>query len=330
VEKDKAIKIGLLLIIMFGILYWGFNFLKGKNIFTEENTYFATYERIDGLQKNSSIYLRGHKVGQVTDIQFSSNLYESITLTFAIDKSVQIPANTIARIFSSDIMGTKSIDLIIPHISQSNKIEILPNNSTLIPDIEGSITDQVRLEMAPLKKQVEKLMESTGTAIDQLKFVLNEKTGESLRTSFEKIQNAVDAMQHSSVTIDTILTNANQNIQSLLGNIESITNNINTKNKEIDNIISNFSNLSDTLAKANIAETIYKTETVMTELGEILDKVNKGEGTLGALVQNQNLYSNLEEASKKLDGLILDIQKNPKRYVSFPIMNINKKEKTEQ
>lgn len=329
-EKDKAIKIGLLLVIMFGILYWGFNFLKGKNVFTKEYTYFATYERIDGLQKNSTIYLRGHKVGQVTNIYFTSKNYESITLEFAIDKTVEIPTNTIARIFSSDIMGTKSIDLIIPHIVNSQKVEILPDKSILIPDVEGSLTDQVRLEMAPLKKQIEKLMESTGTAIDQLKFVLNEKTGESLRTSFLKIQNAVDAMQHSSVTIDTILTNANHNIQKLLGNIESITNNINTKNQEIDNIITNFSNISDTLAKANIAQTIYKTESVMTELGEILDKVNKGEGTLGALVQNQNLYNNLEATSKQLDNLILDIQKNPKRYVSFPIMNFNKNQKTEQ
>jgi phospholipid/cholesterol/gamma-HCH transport system substrate-binding protein len=330
VEKDKAIKIGLLLVIMFGILYWGFNFLKGKNIFTKEYTYYAVYERIDGLQKNSTIYLRGHKVGQVTDIQFTSKNYESITLTFAIDKSVQIPANTIARIFSSDIMGTKSIDLIIPHFVQSQNVEILKDKSMLIPDIEGSLTDQVRLEMAPLKKQIEKLMESTGTAIEQLKFVLNEKTGESLRTSFEKIQNAVDAMQHSSVTIDTILTNANQNIQKLLTNIESITKNISTKNKEIDNIINNFSSISDTLAKANIAQTIYKTESVMTELSVMLDKVNKGEGTLGAIMQNQNLYNNLESTSKQLDNLIRDIQKNPKRYVSFPIMNINKKEKTEQ
>lgn len=329
-EKDKAIKIGLLLVIMFGVLYWGFNFLKGKNIFTKEYTYYAQYERIDGIQKNAAIYLRGHKVGQVTDIQFTSTNYESITLTFAIDKSVLIPQNTIARIFSSDIMGTKSIDLIIPHISPTQKPEILADKSMLIPDIEGSLTDQVRLEMAPLKKQVEKLMESTGTAIDQLKFVLNEKTGESLRTSFEKIQNAVEAMQHSSVTIDTILTNANLNIQGLLSNIESITQNISKKNSEIDNIINNFSSLSDTLAKANIAETIYKTDAVMTELGGILDKVNKGEGTLGELVQNKNLYKNLEDASKKLDNLILDIQKNPKRYVSFPIMNINKKEKTEQ
>ena len=312
---------------MFGLLYWGFNFLQGKNIFTKENKYYCEYERIDGLQLNSSIYLRGKKVGTVTKISFTTESYKTLTLEFAINKEIKLPTNTIAKIFSSDIMGTKSIDLILPEIVDNNSSSYILNGGKLIAGNEGTLSDQVRLEMAPFKKQVEKLMESTTTAIEQLKFVLNESTGESLRMSFEKIQNAVDAIQHSSVRIDTILSNGESNIQSFLSNIESITKNINNKNKEIDNIISNFSSLSDTLAKANIAETILKTDSVMSELGFMLDKVNKGEGTLGALFQDQELYNNLETSSKKLDNLILDIQKNPKRYLSFPIMNINKSDK---
>ena len=312
---------------MFGLLYWGFNFLQGKNIFTKENKYYCEYERIDGLQLNSSIYLRGNKVGNVTKISFTSDSYNSITIEFAINKDIKLPENTIAKIFSSDIMGTKSIDLILPIIQDEKSKAFIPNGGKLISGNEGSLSDQVRLEMAPFKKQVEKLMESTATAIEQLKFVLNESTGESLRMSFEKIQNAVDAIQHSSVRIDTILSNGESNIQSFLANIESITNNINKKNNEIDNIITNFSNLSDTLAKANIAETISKTDSVMSQLSVILEKVNKGEGTFGALFQDPELYNNLESTSKKLDNLILDIQKNPKRYLSFPIMNINKSDK---
>lgn len=325
-EKDKAIKIGLLLVIMAGVLIWGFNFLKGKNVFTKEYTYYTQYDRIEGLQKNSGIFLRGHKVGQVTDIYFTSEAYESITVKLAINKQIALPQNTIARIFSSDIMGTKSIDLILPVSKFSDEVTILRNNDKLIADIEGSLTDQVRLEMAPLKKQVEKLMESTQTALEQFKFVINEKTGESIRISFVKIQNAVDAIQHSSVTIDTILTTANTNIQGLLKNIESITSNIDAKNDDINNIITNFSKVSDTLAHANIAETIKKTDETMTELSTMLEKINNGEGTVGALMKNKELYNNLEKSSKQLNNLLEDIQKRPKRYVSFPLMNFGKSE----
>lgn len=326
-EKDKAIKIGLLLVIIAGIMFWGFNFLKGKNVFTKEYTYYTIFERIDGLQQNSSVLLRGNKVGQVTNIYFTSETYKTITVELAINKDVKIPKGTIAKIFSSDIMGTKSIDLILPNFEPNTPRILLKNNDTLITSIEGSITDQVRLEMAPIKKQAEKLMESTATAIEQLKFVLNESTGEYLKTSFLKIQSAVDAIQHSSVTIDTILTKSNYNIQMLLENLGSISENIKAKNKEIEHTITNMSKISDTLVAANIAQTIKKTNSAMTQLDELITSINKGEGTIGALAKNKEIYSNLESVSKQLDNLIIDLQKNPKKYVSFPLMNINKSEK---
>jgi len=223
VEKDKAIKIGLILVITMGVFFWGFNFLKGKNVFTQTNTYYAYYERIDGLQPSASVLLRGHKIGQVTDIYFSSEKYESLTIELSIDKSIKIPENTIARIFSSDIMGSKSIDLILPYSKENEDIAILDDNSVLLSEIEGSLQDQVRLEMAPLKKQAELLIERTAVAIDQVKYVLNESTGEQLRSSFIKIQKAVDAIHNSSVTIDSVLSTGNHNIQRVLMHVENIT-----------------------------------------------------------------------------------------------------------
>lgn len=320
-EKDKAIKIGLLLVITAGILYWGFNFLSGKNVFTQTNTYYAKYERIDGLQKNASILLRGHKIGQVQDIYFTDNQYKVLMVELSIDKDILIPSNAKARIFSSDLMGTKSIDLILPQSKKDKMVanQILFDGDSISTEIEGSLQDQVRIEMLPVKEQAEKLMETAASAIEKIDLVLNETTGKQLATSFEKIQSTLDALHNSSVTLDTILTKSNHNIQGVLRNVASITQNISNKGEEIEQIIANFEQISDTIAKANIAETILMTDSVMTEFSILLDQINNGNGSFSALVKDEALYNNLEATTKNLNVLIKDIEDNPKKYVHFSL-----------
>ena len=258
-EKDKAIKIGLLVIIIGGVMFWGYNFCKGKNIFSSENLYYTTYDQVEGLQKNAEVLLRGYKIGHVKNIYFSNPQYNQLTVELSINSDIHLPKETIARIFSSDILGSKAIDIILPKYF-SEEGEFVSNFDTLNSEIQTSITDQVRIEVAPLKAQAEKLLESAAVAIDQVKFIVNEKNGEELRRCFVKLQNAIDAIHHSGMTLDTILSTNDDNIEGILTNINGITKNFNEHSGEISSIINNVSNMSDSLAQANLAETLKNTE----------------------------------------------------------------------
>lgn len=325
-EKDKAIKIGLLVIIIAGILIWGINFCKGKNLFTKENIYYTTYSQVEGLQKNAAVLLRGYKIGHVKEIYFTSSKYDQLTVELSVNSDIYLPKTTLAKIFSSDLLGSKAIDIILPEASDE-PIQYAKNFDTLNSAIETSITDQVRIEVAPLKAQAEKLLESAAVAIDQIKYVVNESNGQELRRCFIKLQDAIDAIHHSGVTLDTILTNGDENIQHILANVNGITKNINEHSDEIGAIINNFSNLTDSVSKANITETLTKAETSITEFNQILNQINNGESSLGSLINDKSLYKNLDEASNQLNSLLIDVQKHPKRYVSFPIFSSSKEKK---
>lgn len=325
-NKDKAIKIGLLVIIIAGVLIWGISFCKGKNLFSKENLYYATYSQVEGLQKNSAVLLRGHKIGHVKDIYFTSSTYEQLTVEVSIASDVYLPKKTIARIFSSDILGSKAIDIIIPQgfNPEDGYVQCF---DTLQSEIEASITDQVRIEVAPLKAQAEKLLEAAAVAIDQVKYVVNESNGQELRRCFVKLQDAIDAIHHSGVTLDTILSNGDENIQHILANVNGISKNINDHSEEIGTIIDNFSTMSDSLAQANWKETLTKAEKAVSELDIVLKQINSGQSSLGALINDKSLYNNLDDASNQLNSLLIDVQKNPKRYVSFPIFSSSKEKK---
>lgn len=325
-EKDKAIKIGLLVAIIAGLLVWGISFCKGKNLFSNENIYYTTYSQVEGLQKNAAVLLRGYKIGHVKDIYFTSSQYNQLTVELSINSDIYLPKATIAKIFSSDLLGSKAIDIILPP-TFSEADGYFRNFDTLNSEIEASITDQVRIEVAPLKAQAEKLLESAAVAIDQVKYVVNESNGEELRRCFVKLQNAIDAIHHSGITLDTILTNGDENIQQILANVNGITKNINDHSDEIGTLIANVSSMSDSLSKANITETLQKTESAVSDLEIMLNQINSGESSVGALINDKSLYNNLDEASKQLNSLLLDVQKNPKRYVSFPIFSSSKEKK---
>lgn len=325
-DKEKSIKIGLIVIIVAGVLVWGINFCKGKNLFSKENLYYTTYTQVEGLQKNAAVLLRGYKIGHVKDIYFTSSQYDQLTVELSISSDIRLPKTTIAKIFSSDLLGSKAIDIILP-TSFSENDEYIANFGTLNSEIEASITDQVRIEVAPLKRQAEKLLESAAVAIDQIKYVVNESNGEELRRCFVKLQDAIDAIHHSGVTLDTILTNGDQNIQGILANVNGISKNINEHSDDIGAILANFSRMSDSISKANITETLTKTEAAVTELNQVLQQINSGQSSLGALINDKSLYNNLDNASNQLNSLLIDVQKNPKRYVSFPIFSSSKEKK---
>jgi phospholipid/cholesterol/gamma-HCH transport system substrate-binding protein len=103
-------------------------------------------------------------------------------------------------------------------------------------------------------------------------------------------------------------------------NIESITGNFSRNNEQLTNIIKNFSSLSDTLIKANISSVVTNAAQAVESTTALMEKINKGEGSLGLLINNDELYTNLEKASNNMDQLMEDIRLNPKRYVSFSII----------
>lgn len=315
-KKDKAIIVGLLVVLLLAILFWGLNFLKGRNVFAKEKTYYVVYEEISGLQTNTGIYLRGFKVGQVRNIRFTSSAYDRILVELAIANDVILPKNTIARIFSSDIMGTKSIDLIFPEERTSQYFQA---NDTLIAAVEGGIIDQVRMEIAPYKAQIDNIMQSTLSTIEQLKLLVNKNTAASIHESLAKLQDAIVTVQRAAHSADNILSNNSENLDNILTNVSEFSQTLNNKSEKINRVIDNLDVFADSLSQANVHSLINNAEATTAELQQITQRINNGDGTLGALMNDKKLYDNLENTSAQLNKLLIDVQKNPKRYVSFPI-----------
>jgi len=314
VKISKEFKIGSLFIVAIVLMVWGFNYLKGSDILSSKQKVYAVYNSVDGLLVANSVTINGFAVGQVSNIELAKEGLGKILVEMQVNEEIVIPDNTIARIYSSDIMGSKAIALVLG----DSKTAIIKGD-TLGSSTEGGIKEAVNKQVAPLKKKAEDLIASIDTMVMVVKSVLNKETRDNLAMSFQSIKETVDNLKHTSYKVDTVFDAQQNKLVDIIDNIEKITANIDNNQENINHSIKNFTAISDTLAKAKLSETLIKTNKSLEEFAMIMRKINTGEGSLGMLVNNDTLYKNMESAAKELNDLMEDMKLNPSRYVHFSV-----------
>ena len=311
---SREIKIGAFLIIVILFFILGVNFIKGKDIFRKHRTYFAVYNQISGLVKAAPVSINGLSVGNVSNIFFENPHSGRIIIEMTIYDPIEIPVNSVATIFSPDLLGTKNINLVLG----DSKVNSL-SGDTLKGGVTATLSEEVSAQVAPLKRKAEGLILSLDTMVTVVRTVFNVQTRENLKASFEHIRQTILNIEHTTFNLDTLVYGQRSRMERILFNIEEISANIRQNDKNITNILTNFSSISDTLAKAQIARTLTDVHTAVLSISEITNKINHGDGSLGLLLNDKKLYLNLENSSDELNQLSTDLKLNPHRYLNFSV-----------
>jgi phospholipid/cholesterol/gamma-HCH transport system substrate-binding protein len=305
---NKEIKIGIIISLAIALFFWGFNYLKGNDLFKITDSYYITYTDVRGLQESNAVYLNGYKVGRVSSISLNEELPQQLIVSITVKSRLKIPVNSIGRIYSVDVMGSKAIELVL-----SDNKKYYHNKDTLKGEVELSISKQIE----PVKNEMINIMNKMETLVNTLNAAFDIKMINDLRRTTEALKKTTEALSSSS-----------ENITSIIQNIESVTQNLKKNNQQMTIILSDIASLSDSLSHTEIKTTIANLNASIIHSNEILEKIDSGKGSLGMLVNNDSLYINLNNAAFSLDKLTRDLQENPKKYVHFSIFgskNQNKK-----
>ncbi len=316
--KKKEIKIALIFILGFVLVYWGINYLKGKNVFSSQDIYYAKYNNVAGLEEANPVMLNGYKIGQISTIDFLEDGILQVGLL--ITEDVSIPKNSIARIESSDLLGSKAV---VIHFGDAK--EMMKSGDYLVGDIERDLKEEVSMQILPLKNKAEDLISSFDSVLIILQSIFNEDVRENLARSFQSIENTVKSIERTSYNLDTLMSSQRYRLANIFANVESITSNLKENNEKLNNILSNMSSVSDSLAAAPIKTIINNANASLEKFDMVMTKIKNGEGSIGMLINNDLLYNNLNKSAKDLDLLIEDLRLNPQRYMHFSIFGRNAK-----
>lgn len=318
-KNSKYVKLGLLITVSLVILFWGLNYLQGNDVFKRSSYYHVVYERIDGLLEANKVTMNGYQIGQVKNISFQPNKSGNLVVTLMIDSDFKIPVNSLAQIVSSDIMGTRSVRMIL-----SNENTFYQSNDTIPGAIESDLKEQVSLQVLPIKNKAEQLLSTIDSAITVLTVIFNEDARENLSESFKNINKTIENAQQITSDLQQIVSAEKGNIQQIMVNIEDITSFLSNNTAELEKTIKNLSSFSDTLSQISVSPIITNIADASNQILSLLEKINTNESSAGLLLNDDQLYFSIAALSENLSFLISDIQTNPKRYLQFSAIDFGK------
>ncbi len=310
----REVIIGIVIVTAIGLLYVGLNYLKGVYVFQKPMEYYAVYDQINGLQPTNPVMVNGYKIGQVKDIEMLPNGGNELLVTITVNEEIEIPKDSKALLKPGDLFGSMQINI---EMGMSN--ELAMSGDTLIPERSGDLFSEVNEQLRPIKIKTKSLLGSIDSVLQVIEAILNTESQENLVQSFRGINASIQNLERATFRIDTLVSEERIRIRAIFKNIEQVSTVLKDNGDEFANVIQNFSTISDTLAQADIAGTITKANKALTEVDQIVEKINKGEGSLGMLINNPGLYNRLDSAAKNLDYLVEDIRVNPNRYIHFSV-----------
>lgn len=302
-KLNKEIKTGIIAVAIISCAIWGYNFLKGKNLLSTNDTYFVIYDNIDGLEEASPVNINGYKIGIVESIKLHEKRKDRIVVKFSIEEDIALPINTVAEIVSASILAGKAIN-----INLSDDTNYYSSGDTIQGILEKDLVSSLSDELIPVKNKIENLVVS----IDSVLAIFDTQRKNNLKESLDNINTITTELSQ-------LVDSENSKLAGILGNVESITANLKKNNDQISNILDNFSNISDSLEQSNIKSTLLSANKTLAEFSQIATKINNGEGTIGLLINNDSLYHNLNSLAADIDSLVVDLNENPKRYVHFSL-----------
>lgn len=297
IELTKEVKIGLFVVATAALLFWGINFLKGKNLLTRSHTFYTTFRDVDGLKVSTEVLFRGMKVGSVTDIIFDPASPEQIVVEFTVPSKYPVPNDSKITTYNTYVIGGKVLV-----IDYGRSPEHFRNRDTIPSIYQPDVISEITGQFGSIKETATDLVDNVSRTLDGLNALLSE----------ENIQNLSGAISGLNRVIST-------DLHGTLDNLNKLTANLNANSHQIDRILANAGTFSDSLATIDLPEVVDNLNSTVLALNEVISKINEGEGSLAQLVNDRELYEGLKNSSESLDLLLKDLRENPKRYVHFSV-----------
>ncbi|PRY16459.1 phospholipid/cholesterol/gamma-HCH transport system substrate-binding protein [Pontibacter ummariensis] len=308
---SKEIKVALLGIVAAVVLYFGFMFLKGSDIFSDTDTYYVLYDDVDGLTISNPVILNGIQVGAVQDVRLLPEEGNQIMVELSVMEDLLVGDSTIAALANSDLLGGKAITLYL-----GNNTELYDGGETLIPYKESSITELISSKSVPVIDKVDTTLARVNNLLD------NE--------SREDIHAILENSRQTTAAVAEILQNNQREIRLITSNLAALTASLQQTQRNVNRLTQNLAQITDTLKAAEINQLIANANDAAAELEAAATKINAGQGSLGMLLNDEGLYENLNRSTRSLDLLLRDIQAYPKRYVQFSLFGRKDKYKVDE
>ncbi|HET9429607.1 MAG TPA: MlaD family protein [Chitinophagaceae bacterium] len=303
---NNETKVGLMTAAALALLIIGFNFLKGRDIFNRANKIYMIFYDLGALSRSNEVKINGYVIGKVYDLKAKDRNLNGFVVTINLTEDVNIPKNSTAFI-SSPVLGTTFIN-----IKKGTSTDYLEEGDTLQTGKDGSILDDVKSQLNPTLSSVRESLDSLKMLVSNVNKVFSDE-------SRAHLQQTLANLEVSTRSLSRMMDTENGALAQSLNNVNAITGNLKNNNDSINATISNAKRASEKLAKLELQPVIDSLSATISHLKSVVGKIDSKEGSLGALINDRQLYNKLNDAILSAEILMDDLRANPKRYVNLSV-----------
>ncbi len=306
---NNQTKVGLFSLITVIIFIFGFYFLKGVNLFTTKSKYYAVFDNIDGIYKSNPVVVNGHHIGSVNAEAFDVNTGK-VVIEMVIDNDFVLYDSCLASVTSTDLVGSKEIS-----IRYKISPKTMKSGDTLTSMIAPDLMSKLSAAIDPLKDNIARTLKNLDSVLHSVNGALSKNDPTS---TIHKLNAALDNIH--------VLTAQGGSLDQTLTNLKSFTGNLDKNNANINRILHNVSDLTDTLKSANLAATVNKAKDALSSIDTLIHTINNGDGTVTHLIKDKQVYNDLDSAVVSLNSLLVDVKAHPFRYVNVSVFGGQKRD----
>ncbi|MCV9928873.1 MlaD family protein [Flavobacterium sp. LS1R49] len=299
-KLTREIKTAILVIASILLFIWGYSFLKGKDIFTNYKTFYVEYDNVEGLATSAPVTLNGLVIGKINGIKINEATGK-LLVELQLKTDFPISKSSVASIYEPGLIGGKQI-AIYPNFNDKEPAE---DGQILKGNIRLGLTASLGDKLAPVQDKIEKMLVNVDKLVTGLNNILDQKGQADLKKSLAELSQTMEQFHKASTSVNSILDNNKTQLHSIVTDFNKVS--------------GNFSKISDSLNKADLGKTVRNLNQTLAKVDGIMSGLSSGKGTMGKLLKDEALYSNLQATSKELELLLQDVRLSPTRYVNVSL-----------
>lgn len=316
---SKEYKLGLLVAIGAILVFLAINLFKSGLNIGRSNEYYAVFDDATGLKAENEVQLNGVKIGEVLEVKLHPTNPSFIIAKFNIQNTdLKVPNSSEAWLLSTDVLGTKCIDLRLD-LSDTASSVLLADGDTLKAKSEMSLEEEFKAHLEPLKNKTEKLI----TRVEDIIVEINEMWDSSASYTFEEsiyeARAAIGTYKQLVGNLTDMINRESQMATIISGNIKTIKDSVMQNMTAINNVAANITSIKGDFTSSGLITEMANLNVSMTQINSLVEKVNNGEGTFGALTKSSEFKDALKVTQTTLDELLENIEEDPMKYIGFSI-----------
>lgn len=315
VKISREIKAGLIAVLAIVGFVYLYQFMKGKSLFSTDNSFYAKFENVEGLSPSSPVSINGLKVGQVEEIKPITEASGKIhfIVKILVDDDYTFSKKSTLEVFEPGLMSGKEMRI---NLAYGNPLA--KDGDTLSGDFQLSMLNSLSSQVGPVKDQLQAVLKRVDSLTNNANKIFDDQNRAEIKALLSGLNNTISSFESTSKQTNALLANNDPRLQKVLDNANLAT-------LSAKSAIDKYGNVADQIDTQKLNNTIDKLSVTADQLNSVISGIQNGQGSLGKLAKDEELYKQLTETATNMNALVQDLKENPKRYVNFSVFGKNSK-----